>query len=77
MKILISGHTETQSQQKRFVNYANNYTIVQPVTAAERERNADLNLQENENGLLECRGRIVGHYPLYLPNTTWHFSHAV
>ena len=42
--------------------------VQKSVTAAERERNADLNLQENENGLLECRGRIVGHYPLYLPN---------
>jgi hypothetical protein len=33
------------------------------VTAAERERNADFNLQENENGLLECRGSIVGLLP--------------
>ena len=25
-----------------------------------------LNLQENANGILECRGRIQGHYPIYL-----------
>ncbi|XP_057302719.1 uncharacterized protein LOC130636887 [Hydractinia symbiolongicarpus] len=26
-----------------------------------------LNLQKNADGLFECRGRIQGHYPLYLP----------
>ncbi len=28
-----------------------------------------LNLQINAEGLLECRGRIQGQYPLYLPDT--------
>ena len=28
-----------------------------------------LNLQRNKNGLYECRGRIQGSYPLYLPPT--------
>ena len=28
-----------------------------------------LNLQPNKEGLLECRGRIVGEYPIYLPDT--------
>ena len=27
-----------------------------------------LNLQENQNGVLECRGRIQGDYPVYLPD---------
>ncbi len=36
----------------------------------EREKRKDLNLQANESGLLECRGRIKGHYPLYLPDTS-------
>lgn len=27
-----------------------------------------LNLQENKDGILECRGRIVGHYPVFLPD---------
>ena len=27
-----------------------------------------LNLQENPQGILECRGRIQGHYPVYLSN---------
>ncbi|XP_031558660.1 uncharacterized protein LOC116295082 [Actinia tenebrosa] len=26
-----------------------------------------LNLQENKEGLFECRGRIEGHYPIYVP----------
>ena len=28
-----------------------------------------LNLQENQEGILECRGRIQGVYPLYLPDS--------
>lgn len=27
-----------------------------------------LNLQSNTEGMLECRGRIQGHYPIYLPD---------
>ncbi len=27
-----------------------------------------LNLQENHQSILECRGRIQGHYPVYLPD---------
>ena len=29
-----------------------------------------LNLQPNEEGKLECRGRTQGHYPVYLPDTS-------
>ena len=28
-----------------------------------------LNLQPNQHGVLECRGRVQGHYPVYTPNT--------
>ena len=28
-----------------------------------------LNVQENQDGLLECRGRIQGHYPIFLPDS--------
>lgn len=31
------------------------------------ERQSSLNLQPNEDGILECRGRIQGKYPVYLP----------
>ena len=33
-----------------------------------------LNLQPNESGILECRGRIIGTYPIYLPDDSL-FTH--
>lgn len=33
------------------------------------EDRLQLNLQERQNGLLECRGRIQGDYPIYLPDS--------
>jgi hypothetical protein len=29
----------------------------------------NLNLQPNEGGILECRGRIEGEYPIYIPQS--------
>ena len=37
-----------------------------------KEDQLRLNLQINEKGLYECRGRIIGSYPIYLP-----FDHPV
>lgn len=34
----------------------------------ERDR-LQLNLQPNNEGILECRGRIQGQYPIYLPDS--------
>ena len=33
-----------------------------------REDRLRLNLQQNEDEVLEYRGRIQGHYPLYIPD---------
>ena len=33
------------------------------------EDRLELNLQERQDGLLECRGRIQGDYPIYLPHS--------
>ena len=33
-----------------------------------KEEKLRLNLQENERDILECRGRIQGEYPMFLPN---------
>ena len=33
------------------------------------EDRLQLNLQERQDGLLECRGRIQGDYPIYLPDS--------
>jgi uncharacterized 2Fe-2S/4Fe-4S cluster protein (DUF4445 family) len=30
----------------------------------------ELNLQLNQSGILECRGRIEGDYPVYIPTNT-------
>ena len=35
----------------------------------------ELNLQPNEMGILECRGRIEGEYPIYLPRDCT-YTHA-
>ena len=29
-----------------------------------------LNLQPNEDGVLECRGRVQGFYPIYIPGSS-------
>ena len=34
-----------------------------------QEDRLQLNLQPNPDGVLECRGRIQGHYPVYLPDS--------
>ena len=31
-----------------------------------------LGLKENEQGILECQGRVQGHYPVHLPDTHPH-----
>lgn len=40
------------------------------------EHRLQLNLQENDNGLLECRGRIQGDYPIYVPDSH-HFADKI
>ena len=33
-----------------------------------QEDKLQLNLQQNRDGILECRGRVQGHYPIFLPD---------
>ena len=33
-----------------------------------QEDKLQLNLQPNRDGVLECRGRVQGHYPIFLPD---------
>ena len=40
---------------------------VEGINTFEEDRQR-LNLQSNADGVLECKGRIQGHYPLYLPD---------
>lgn len=30
-----------------------------------------LNLQPRDCGILECRGKLIGAYPIYLPDDNW------
>ena len=39
-------------------------------TANMEEDRLRLNLQRNKDGLLECRGRLPGPYPIYIPDAT-------
>ena len=52
-----------EEEEKEFVREAQ---AADPPTS----READLNLTRNSDGLLECRGRIVGHYPIYIPRSS-------
>ena len=58
-----SRHEETNSQRLFWEKQA------QKSCDIERDRVA-LNLQPNKDGLLECRGRIQGEYPVYIPETS-------
>lgn len=41
-----------------------------------RQDRVAMNLQPDQEGLLECRGKIQGEYPIYLPDTHM-FSYRV
>ena len=36
---------------------------------AKFDQDQELNLQPSEEGVLECRGKIQGEYPMYLPDS--------
>ena len=55
---------ETEKQVKFLVGRAQNSRLN---TNKFHEDQLKLNLQKNEEGLFECRGRIQGSYPIYLP----------
>ena len=41
------------------------------------EERLQLNLQANSKGVLECRGRIQGHFPIYVPDSHSYASKLV
>ena len=56
-------YEELAAEEKEFVREAQ---AADPPTA----READLNLTVNGDGLLECCGRIIGQYPIYIPRSS-------
>ena len=67
-----SGPLKWKEMQKRdvwWIKKVQNEATNNPETEAIKR---ELNLQPNESGILECRGRIDGEYPIYLPrNNTY------
>ena len=53
---------ETERQRRFWAKQAQDGCEIEDDRAA-------LNLQPNKDGLLECRGRVQGYYPVYLPDT--------
>ena len=60
----ISTH-EIQRQKLWWIKEAQKAAQLNPHYQADK---LQLNLQLNEQQLLECRGRIIGEYPIYLPD---------
>ncbi|CAB4008477.1 Hypothetical predicted protein [Paramuricea clavata] len=56
---------EVQQQREWWIRRAQDAVKHDARYLADRER---LNLQENNLGILECRGRIIGEYPIYIPD---------
>ena len=56
---------EVQQQREWWIRRAQDAVKHDARYLADRER---LNLQENKLGILECRGRIIGEYPIYIPD---------
>ena len=64
----------TGPQPNEVTNKANVFWVKRVQTRAPLEKyyqedQLQLNLQPNSEGVLECRGRIQGHYPVYLPDS--------
>ena len=60
------GADEIQDQVKFWIKRAQQSSRV--TESFERDQ-LQLNLQTNNEGILECRGRIQGQYPIYLPDS--------
>ncbi|XP_028412636.1 uncharacterized protein LOC114535535 [Dendronephthya gigantea] len=58
--------TEETSEQVKF--WVKKIQARNEGTAKFEEDREQLNLQQNEAGVYECRGRIQGHFPIYLPD---------
>jgi hypothetical protein len=58
--------TEEMSEQTKF--WVKRVQQRNENTAAFKEDQQQLNLQKNGEGIYVCRGRIQGHYPVYLPD---------
>ena len=58
---------ETEAMMNSWIQKSQKDEQISPKFEEDRAR---LNLQENGEVLLECRGRIPGDFPIYLPDTS-------
>ena len=58
----------TEIEQQRFW-WTKRAQLDSQTSAHFEEDKLQLNLQPNDQGILECRGRIEGEYPIYLPES--------
>ena len=62
----LTGALTTEDTNKANVFWVKRVQARVPLDKYYQEDQLQLNLQPNSEGVLECRGRIQGHYPVYL-----------
>ena len=63
-----TGPLTTEETEERIAKWVRTVQSRSQMTEKFQSDNLSLNLQENHQGILECRGRIQGDYPVYLPD---------
>ena len=64
----ISGPLTTEETRKQILFWVKRVQSRSEETDKFKEDQLQLNLQRNDQGVYECRGRIQGDYPIYLPD---------
>ena len=65
----LTGPLTTEETNKANVFWVTRVQTRAPLAKYYQEDQLQLNLQPNSEGVLECRGRIQGHYPVYVPDS--------
>ena len=65
----LTGPLTTEETNKANVFWVKRVQTRAPLDKYYQEDQLQLNLQPNSEGVLKCRGRIQGHYPVYVPDS--------
>ena len=65
----LTGPLTTEETNKANAFWVKRVQTKAPLDKYYQEDQLQLNLKPNSEGVLECRGRIQGHYPVYLPDS--------
>ena len=63
-----TGPLTTEETEEQITKWVRTVQSRSQMTEKFQSDSLSLNLQENHQGILECRGRIQGDYPVYLPD---------